>query len=122
MPSLAATSIDVPSFAHNHRHWLVGKGKWVLRASDNPSAGIRNMKMQPNQTVATPMQADQWVQDERELKRQKRKQSNRESATRSRLRKQLIVRASSTIEALNTRIIHIDMSSETFLMNAKLTS
>ncbi|GJX00557.1 hypothetical protein Tco_0184470 [Tanacetum coccineum] len=25
----------------------------------NPSAGIRNMKMQPNQTVATPMQADQ---------------------------------------------------------------
>ncbi|GJT64824.1 G-box-binding factor 1-like protein isoform X1 [Tanacetum coccineum] len=54
----------------------------------NPSAGIRNMKMQPNQTVATPMQADQWVQDERELKRQKRKQSNRESATRSRLRKQ----------------------------------
>ncbi|KAG7993966.1 hypothetical protein I3843_01G031200 [Carya illinoinensis] len=31
---------------------------------------------------------DQWVQDERELKRQKRKQSNRESARRSRLRKQ----------------------------------
>ncbi|KAK1301141.1 G-box-binding factor 1 [Acorus calamus] len=30
----------------------------------------------------------QWVQDERELKRQKRKQSNRESARRSRLRKQ----------------------------------
>lgn len=31
---------------------------------------------------------DQWVHDERELKRQKRKQSNRESARRSRLRKQ----------------------------------
>lgn len=31
------------------------------------------------------------VQDERELKRQKRKQSNRESARRSRLRKQVIV-------------------------------
>ncbi|XP_059645510.1 G-box-binding factor 1 isoform X2 [Cornus florida] len=31
---------------------------------------------------------DQWIQDERELKRQKRKQSNRESARRSRLRKQ----------------------------------
>lgn len=30
----------------------------------------------------------QWIQDERELKRQKRKQSNRESARRSRLRKQ----------------------------------
>lgn len=103
----------------------------------NPSAGTGNMKMQPNQTVATPMLADQWVQvykkvsdflvcyswvmislpmlrqetminfkhtspsietnvwslyypkDERELKRQKRKQSNRESARRSRLRKQV---------------------------------
>jgi hypothetical protein len=31
------------------------------------------------------------VQDERELKRQRRKQSNRESARRSRLRKQVIV-------------------------------
>ncbi|GJU20222.1 G-box-binding factor 1-like protein isoform X1 [Tanacetum coccineum] len=62
MPSLAATSTDVPSFAHNHRHCydvfniLVGMDLW------NPSAGIRNMKMQPYQTVATPMQADQWVQ------------------------------------------------------------
>ncbi|KAK9076033.1 hypothetical protein SSX86_004364 [Deinandra increscens subsp. villosa] len=34
------------------------------------------------------MQSHHWVQDERELKRQKRKQSNRESARRSRLRKQ----------------------------------
>lgn len=33
-------------------------------------------------------QQDLWVQDERELKRQRRKQSNRESARRSRLRKQ----------------------------------
>ncbi|KAF7828826.1 G-box-binding factor 1 [Senna tora] len=32
--------------------------------------------------------SEQWIQDERELKRQKRKQSNRESARRSRLRKQ----------------------------------
>ncbi|GJR65643.1 G-box-binding factor 1-like protein isoform X1 [Tanacetum coccineum] len=69
----------------------------------NPSAGIRNMKMQPNQTVATPMQADQWVQDERELKRQKRKQSNRESATRSRLRKQAdCEELQARVEALNS--------------------
>ncbi|KAJ9562035.1 hypothetical protein OSB04_007195 [Centaurea solstitialis] len=66
----------------------------------NPSAGIASMKTQPNhsdvsQTIPPPMvgregmMADQWVQqDERELKRQKRKQSNRESARRSRLRKQ----------------------------------
>ncbi|KAJ4881366.1 basic region/leucine zipper transcription factor 68 [Raphanus sativus] len=33
-------------------------------------------------------QSQTWIQDERELKRQKRKQSNRESARRSRLRKQ----------------------------------
>ncbi|XP_024995584.1 bZIP transcription factor 16-like isoform X3 [Cynara cardunculus var. scolymus] len=34
------------------------------------------------------MQPQLWIQDERELKRQRRKQSNRESARRSRLRKQ----------------------------------
>ncbi|KAK9066901.1 hypothetical protein SSX86_014225 [Deinandra increscens subsp. villosa] len=58
----------------------------------NPSAGSGSMKMQPNQVsqlvVPPPIMADQWVQDERELKKQKRKQSNRESARRSRLRKQ----------------------------------
>ncbi|KAK6947365.1 Basic-leucine zipper domain [Dillenia turbinata] len=34
------------------------------------------------------VQSQLWIQDERELKRQRRKQSNRESARRSRLRKQ----------------------------------
>ncbi|KAK6158450.1 hypothetical protein DH2020_005764 [Rehmannia glutinosa] len=34
------------------------------------------------------IQSQLWIQDERELKRQRRKQSNRESARRSRLRKQ----------------------------------
>ncbi|GLT80624.1 hypothetical protein SLA2020_520550 [Shorea laevis] len=34
------------------------------------------------------LQSQSWLQDERELKRQRRKQSNRESARRSRLRKQ----------------------------------
>ncbi|KZV35174.1 transcription factor HBP-1a-like, partial [Dorcoceras hygrometricum] len=34
------------------------------------------------------VQSQPWIQDERELKRQRRKQSNRESARRSRLRKQ----------------------------------
>ncbi|GJX48631.1 G-box-binding factor 1-like protein isoform X1 [Tanacetum coccineum] len=66
----------------------------------NPSAGNGPMKMRPNPSgvartaVPAPMMGrdgrmpDQWGQDERELKRQKRKQSNRESARRSRLRKQ----------------------------------
>ncbi|KAM7263014.1 hypothetical protein ACFE04_000697 [Oxalis oulophora] len=49
----------------------------------NPSSGAAR----PNSGIALPG-AEPWVQDERELKRQKRKQSNRESARRSRLRKQ----------------------------------
>lgn len=56
------------------------------------SAAPGTMKMRPNHgvssAVAPGMMNDQWIQDERELKRQKRKQSNRESARRSRLRKQ----------------------------------
>ncbi|KAJ0734577.1 putative transcription factor bZIP family [Helianthus annuus] len=59
----------------------------------NPSAGSRSIKMQPNHSgvsqpgVPPQIMVDQWGQDEREFKRQK-KQSNRESARRSRLRKQ----------------------------------
>ncbi|XP_010999953.1 PREDICTED: G-box-binding factor 1-like [Populus euphratica] len=50
-------------------------------------------KMRPNPSgassgVVPAGMPEQWIQDERELKRQKRKQSNRESARRSRLRKQ----------------------------------
>ncbi|KAL3525417.1 hypothetical protein ACH5RR_013789 [Cinchona calisaya] len=59
----------------------------------NPSSAASGaMKMHPNpgvpSAVAPGMMTDQWIQDEREMKRQKRKQSNRESARRSRLRKQ----------------------------------
>nr|XP_043631305.1 G-box-binding factor 1-like isoform X2 [Erigeron canadensis] len=60
----------------------------------NPSAGSLVLETQPNPSsasqimVPTPMMPDQWAQDERELKRQRRKQSNRESARKSRLRKQ----------------------------------
>ncbi|KAG0486758.1 hypothetical protein HPP92_008853 [Vanilla planifolia] len=46
----------------------------------------------PSSAVAAPIvpssSSELWIQDERELKRQRRKQSNRESARRSRLRKQ----------------------------------
>ncbi|XP_060192067.1 G-box-binding factor 1-like isoform X2 [Lycium barbarum] len=56
----------------------------------NASSGA--IKVQPNATGQVigheGRMNDQWIQDERELKRQKRKQSNRESARRSRLRKQ----------------------------------
>ncbi|CAO2830258.1 unnamed protein product [Amaranthus hypochondriacus] len=58
------------------------------------SSAAGTVKLRPSTGVtsaaAPPMVAPdhQWIQDERELKRQKRKQSNRESARRSRLRKQ----------------------------------
>jgi plant G-box-binding factor len=54
----------------------------------NPSSAV---KMRPNHSQSLPPGAvipENWGHDERELKRQKRKQSNRESARRSRLRKQ----------------------------------
>ncbi|KAM7516278.1 hypothetical protein LguiA_005861 [Lonicera macranthoides] len=54
-------------------------------------AGTGAMKMRPNHSQSVSpvaMMPDQWGQDEREIKKQKRKQSNRESARRSRLRKQ----------------------------------
>ncbi|KAJ6732955.1 G-BOX-BINDING FACTOR 1 [Salix koriyanagi] len=59
----------------------------------NASSAAGATKMRPNPSGATSGVApagmpEQWIQDERELKRQKRKQSNRESARRSRLRKQ----------------------------------
>ncbi|GAA0146520.1 hypothetical protein LIER_06453 [Lithospermum erythrorhizon] len=56
----------------------------------NPFAAASGaVKMLPNSSGGPAgMMTDQWIPDERELKRQKRKQSNRESARRSRLRKQ----------------------------------
>ncbi|XP_055803130.1 G-box-binding factor 1-like isoform X6 [Solanum dulcamara] len=56
-----------------------------------PSAGSGMIKMRSNQSGVSPApgMGREWIQDERELKRQKRKQSNRESARRSRLRKQV---------------------------------
>ncbi|KAF4377780.1 hypothetical protein G4B88_031446 [Cannabis sativa] len=49
---------------------------------------LRNpSNLSPNQTC-TVLPSDSWVPNDRELKRERRKQSNRESARRSRLRKQ----------------------------------
>ncbi|XVF59584.1 hypothetical protein PTKIN_Ptkin07bG0287700 [Pterospermum kingtungense] len=67
-------------------------------------AGPGAAKMRPNSSGALAtvpaggVMPDQWIQDERELKKQKRKQSNRESARRSRLRKQ------AECEELQTRV------------------
>ncbi|KAK2373797.1 bZIP transcription factor [Trifolium repens] len=72
----------------------IGMDYWGTPTSSNIPA-IRGKV--PSTTVAggvvtggsrDSVQSQLWLQDERELKRQRRKQSNRESARRSRLRKQ----------------------------------
>ncbi|XP_044470148.1 G-box-binding factor 1-like isoform X9 [Mangifera indica] len=59
-------------------------GAAKMRPSGTPTAVVAPAAMIGREGIMP----DQWIQDERELKRQKRKQSNRESARRSRLRKQ----------------------------------
>ncbi len=58
-------------------HWNAGNA---------PVKTGKQMSASPSVNATPP--ADHWLQDEREVKRQRRKQSNRESARRSRLRKQ----------------------------------
>ncbi|KAI3665504.1 hypothetical protein L6452_44131 [Arctium lappa] len=67
--------------------WNPSTGSGTMKIRSNPS-GVSRTAVPPPMMGREGMMPDQWVQDERELKRQKRKQSNRESARRSRLRKQ----------------------------------
>ncbi|KAJ8567499.1 hypothetical protein K7X08_019707 [Anisodus acutangulus] len=79
LTSIHGNPVTVPATNLN-----IGMDVW------NASSGA--IKIQPNATGPVigheGRMNDQWIQDERELKRQKRKQSNRESARRSRLHKQ----------------------------------
>ncbi|GJM87670.1 hypothetical protein PR202_ga03648 [Eleusine coracana subsp. coracana] len=64
----------------------IGMDYWGANtASSTPAI---HGKGTPTTVPGAVVPAEQWIQDERELKRQRRKQSNRESARRSRLRKQ----------------------------------
>ncbi|KNA20976.1 hypothetical protein SOVF_047290 [Spinacia oleracea] len=64
--------------------WNSSAGGAKLRPSTGVASGVA-----PAMVGREGLMPDhQWIQDERELKKQKRKQSNRESARRSRLRKQ----------------------------------
>ncbi|KAK4368805.1 hypothetical protein RND71_012597 [Anisodus tanguticus] len=91
MPMSAAGAGGVPGPTTNLN---IGMDYWNAAAS--PSIPAIHGKV-PSASVAGGMvtagsrdmvQSQMWIQDERELKRQRRKQSNRESARRSRLRKQ----------------------------------
>ncbi|XP_056687268.1 bZIP transcription factor 16 isoform X2 [Spinacia oleracea] len=72
----------------------IGMDYWGAPASSPIQAMRGNVSSAPVATGIVPvgsrdnLQSQLWLQDERELKRQRRKQSNRESARRSRLRKQ----------------------------------
>ncbi|XP_057518902.1 bZIP transcription factor 16-like [Amaranthus tricolor] len=72
----------------------IGMDYWGTPASSPIPAMRGKVSSAPVATGIVPagsrdnLQSQLWLQDERELKRQRRKQSNRESARRSRLRKQ----------------------------------
>ncbi|XP_031250339.1 G-box-binding factor 1 [Pistacia vera] len=80
--SMPATNLNIGMDLWNASPAAAGAAK--MRPSGTPSAVVAPAAMIGREGVMP----DQWIQDERELKRQKRKQSNRESARRSRLRKQ----------------------------------
>ncbi|KAM0860664.1 hypothetical protein ACQ4PT_046400 [Festuca glaucescens] len=63
----------------------IGMDYWANTASSSPAM---HGKATPTSVPGAVVPPEPWMQDERELKRQKRKQSNRDSARRSRLRKQ----------------------------------
>ncbi|KAG8486533.1 hypothetical protein CXB51_020005 [Gossypium anomalum] len=85
----AATAVPCPT---TNLH--IGMDYWGTPASSNVPAMHAKVPSTPVAGgIVTPgsrdnVQSQLWLQDERELKRQRRKQSNRESARRSRLRKQ----------------------------------
>ncbi|KAK4788538.1 hypothetical protein SAY86_019857 [Trapa natans] len=71
----------------------IGMDYWSTPASSHIPALHGKVTSSPVTGAIVPAgsrdnQSQVWLQDERELKRQRRKQSNRESARRSRLRKQ----------------------------------
>ncbi|XP_044499752.1 G-box-binding factor 1-like isoform X2 [Mangifera indica] len=80
--SMPATNLNIGMDLWNVSPAAAGTAK--MRPSGTPSTVVAPAAMIGREGVMS----DQWIQDERELKRQKRKQSNRESARRSRLRKQ----------------------------------
>ncbi|KAK8468775.1 hypothetical protein PHAVU_006G109700 [Phaseolus vulgaris] len=81
---------------------VVSSGMTTVLELRNPSSvhSKANTTSAPQPSV---LPAEAWLQNERELKRERRKQSNRESARRSRLRKQAETEElARKVESLNT--------------------
>ncbi|GAB2291066.1 Common plant regulatory factor [Dionaea muscipula] len=82
--------IGVPATTSNASGSMAGT---ALHSGMVTALELKNpeVKIKGNPVTAAPtalMSSEAWLQNERELKRERRKQSNRESARRSRLRKQ----------------------------------
>ena len=94
-----------------------GGGGSLDMSLDYWSAGsvpaAKAVKQHSGSPTTTAPQTELWLQDERELKRQRRKQANRESARRSRLRKQ------AECEELETRVDTLTVENVT--LRAELT-
>ncbi|CAI9781529.1 unnamed protein product [Fraxinus pennsylvanica] len=73
--------------AVNTSEQLIGNATTALELKNTSNANVMPSSTSVPQSCP-PMLNEAWVQNERELKRERRKQSNRESAKRSRLRKQ----------------------------------
>lgn len=90
---------------------MQGGGGSLDMSLDYWSAGsvpaAKAAKQHSSSPTTTAPQTELWLQDERELKRQRRKQANRESARRSRLRKQ------AECEELETRVDTLTHENET---------
>ncbi|XP_020990179.2 G-box-binding factor 1-like [Arachis duranensis] len=80
--SMAATNLNIGMDLWNASS---AKADATKLRNNQPALGAVNPPTIMGREVAL---GEQWIQDERDLKRQKRKQSNRESARKSRLRKQ----------------------------------
>ncbi|KAL5722017.1 hypothetical protein ACHQM5_005588 [Ranunculus cassubicifolius] len=90
-PPCMVMTVPPNSVASPATNLNIGMDYWGGATPPNVATGRAKLPtIQPPGAIvpSNSIPSDLWVQDERELKRQRRKQSNRESARRSRLRKQ----------------------------------
>ncbi|XP_057869014.1 bZIP transcription factor 16 isoform X1 [Cryptomeria japonica] len=87
-----AVSLPMPNLNIGMDFWNASAAGSVAPVKGRRGTAAITSTIVPTNTQLIPgrdgLPSELWVQDERELKRQRRKQSNRESARRSRLRKQ----------------------------------
>ncbi|KAL6575670.1 Disordered region downstream of MFMR [Orobanche hederae] len=86
--SSAVAAVEVGRASENMMNVISAGNASVKTMENTNTAELKNVKSSPTDVSLQSMPNEAWMQDERDLKRERRKQSNRESARRSRLRKQ----------------------------------